>query len=267
MFRAIINNIHFGIIVTLLMLLFAAITYVSARFSNSWLRITEDTSEIKITNTLMGIMASGFFVLMAFIIINTWNYQQEARNAASKEATYLSVILRNAEVFSAEEQKIITTAVADYTVRVRVDEWRSMQQGMESKDARASLDRLNEVIQNLKPSSYQDKLYHGLMTVDFENLLQARRDRLGKIDSIIPKSLINTVFIYSVFLAFIVGIIRGRDNLINLTPVLLFSSLLGLNLALAISFDYPFSGEISVTNKNFYEGSLGKFPDEEPVVP
>lgn len=265
MIRELINLIPFSILVILLMMTFMAITYISSRLSNPWFHITSDMAHIKLTNTLMGILASGFFVLLAFIIINTWNYQQDARNAASKEASCLSVILRNAKVFPEEDQAKIKKAVAEYTVRVRVDEWKSMRKGMESPAARISLEKLNAEIQNLQPESYQDRLYHRLMTVDFNDLIQARRDRLSKIDSIIPKTLINTVFIYSIFLAIIVGLIRGKDSLVNLTPVLLFSGLLGLNLALALNFDYPFSGEISVTNIDFYKGSLGKFPDTEPA--
>ncbi|WP_298627825.1 DUF4239 domain-containing protein [uncultured Legionella sp.] len=264
MFRTIINNIPFSFLVIFLMLTFMAITYLFSRLSDSWLHITADIAHIKLTNTLMGILASGFFVLLAFIIINTWNYQQEARNATSKEAACLSVLLRNVNVFPKTDQEKIQKAVAEYASDVRVDEWKTMRQGQESDAARISLEKLNTEIQNLQPTSYQDKLYHGLMTVDFNDLLQARRDRLSKIDSIIPKTLINTVWAYSIFLAIIVGLIRGKDTLINLTPVLLFSGLLGLNLALAINFDYPFSGEISVTNRDFYKGTLGIFPDKVP---
>ncbi len=244
------------------MLMFMCITYIFSRISNPWFHISAETEHVKLTNTLMGILASGFFVLLAFIIINTWNYQQEARNAASKEAYYLAVMLRNITAFPEEEQKKLKQSIANYTVHVRVNEWKAMRKGQDSPEAWKSLDQLYFQIQNLPATSYQDKLYHALVTSNVNNILLSRRDRLSKIDSIIPKTLIDTVFAYSIFLAMIVGLIRGKDKLINLTPILIFSGLLGLNLALALNFDYPFSGEINVPNSDYYKGALGDFPDK-----
>ncbi|MBL7480545.1 DUF4239 domain-containing protein [Legionella bononiensis] len=262
MFRELINTIPFNLLVILLMLLFMCITYIFSRISTPWFHISADTEHVKLTNTLMGILASGFFVLLAFIIINTWNYQQEARNAASKEAYYLAVMLRNIAAFPPKYQQELKQSIINYTVHVRVDEWNSMRHGQESPAAWKSLDKLYTQIQNLPASTYQDQLYHSLVTTNVNNILMSRRDRLSKIDSIIPKTLINTVFAYSIFLAMIVGLIRGKDNIINLTPILLFSGLLGLNLALALNFDYPYSGEINVTNIDYYKGALSEFPDK-----
>ncbi|KTD37548.1 hypothetical protein Lmor_0411 [Legionella moravica] len=262
MFRELINIIPFNLLIILLMLVFMLITYLFSRISNTWFHISAGEEHVKLTNTLMGILASGFFVLLAFIIINTWNYQQDARNAASKEAYYLAVMLRNIAAFPAEQQKNLKQNIADYTVHVRVDEWKAMRKGLDSPAAWDSLEKLYSQIQNLPAITYQDKLYHTLLTSNVNYILQSRRDRLSKVESIIPKTLIDTVFVYSIFLAIIVGLIRGRDNLINLTPVLLFSGLLGFNLALALNFDYPFSGEINVTNSDFYKGALGDFPDQ-----
>ena len=244
------------------MLMFMCITYIFSRISNPWFHISTDTEHAKLTNTLMGILASGFFVLLAFIIINTWNYQQDAKNAASKEAYYLAVMLRNIAAFPPKEQKKLKESIANYTIHVRVDEWKSMRKGLDSPEAWNSLEQLYKQIQNLPATTYQDKLYHAMITSNINNILQSRRDRLSKVESIIPKTLINTVFVYSIFLAMIVGLIRGKDSLINLTPVLLFSGLLGFNLALALNFDYPFSGEINVTNSDFYKGELGNIPDK-----
>lgn len=262
MFRELINHVPFNILVILLIMTFMLITFISSRVSNSWFHIPSDAGHVKLTNNLMAILASGFFVLLAFVIINTWNYQQDAKNAVSKEAYYLAVILRNIAVFPPDIQEKVKSNVAEYTQRVRINEWKAMRKGKDSPEAWESLEKLYSQIQNLPAKTYQDRLYHHILTEDINNLLQSRRDRLSKVGSIIPKTLINTVFVYSIFLAVIIGLIRGKDDFINLTPILLFSGLLGFNLALALNFDYPFSGDINVTNQDFYEGALGHFPDK-----
>jgi hypothetical protein len=92
-------------------------------------------------------------------------------------------------------------------------------------------------------------------------LLKARRERLNGLKSIIPLPLRTALIIGSIFLVITLGGIRGERTFYYLIPILLFALVLGFNLALALSFDYPFSGPISVPNRLFYSGALSLFPD------
>lgn len=261
MFREIINIIPFGILITLLMAMFIIISYLSAHFSDHFFFHEKDNNHRQLSNSLMSILTGGFFVLLAFIIINTWNYLQDASNAASKEADYLAIIIRDIAVFPPETKSRIKEAVRNYTVAVRVDEWAAMKHGEENPEAWSALNNLYLEMQKYEPVSRKEFLYYKLVLNNINEVLLSRRERLNKVDSIIPKSLSYSIFWGSIVLAFILGIIRGKDSLIKLSPMLLFSALLGFNLALALSFDYPYSGDIAVSNKIFYTGVLKEFSD------
>jgi hypothetical protein len=59
------------------------------------------------------------------------------------------------------------------------------------------------------------------------------------------------------------GALKGnRDEARNIA-VLAIAGLVGFNLGLALTFDYPFSGDISISNKNYYEGILSQFSDND----
>lgn len=261
MFREIINTVSFSLLMILLMAMFISIAYLSAYFSEFFVPHKKENTPHQLANSFMSILTGGFFVLLAFIIINTWNYQQEARTAAAKEADYLAIIMRNIAVFPPEPQKKIREAVANYAVIVRTKEWVSMRLGEENPLAWEALDYLYATIQHFQPTSTREQLFYTLVIGNMNGVLLSRRERLNKIETLIPKNLTYSIFIGSIFLAFLLGIIRGRDTFMNLAPVLLFSGVFGFNLAVAISFDYPYSGEIAVSNKSFYSGVLGTFPD------
>lgn len=261
MFRELINSIPFTLLITLFITLFVLITYLSASLSFGFFDSGDEDSRLMTTHSIMSILTGGFFVLLAFIIINAWTYMQEARSDTSKEATNLALIIRNSSAFPENEQRKIVKAAADYLVAVRVNEWATMRQGKESLEADKALDHLYITIQNYKPRLPHEKLYYSLITANMNGMIQARRERLNKIVSLIPSTLSHSIFFGAIFIAFILGVVRGKDRVFNLLPILLFSGLLGFNLALALSFDFPFSGDISVSNKVFYNGVLGSFPD------
>ena len=267
MFRQVINHIPFSLLITLMMAMFVSISFLSSLFSNYFVSVEEDNEHTTLSNSLMSILTGGFFVLLAFIIINTWNYLQDASNSASKEADYLALIIRNSTVFPEVAQKEIKNAVREYTVAVRVTEWAAMRNGKESPEAWNALDKLYETIQRFQPKSKQEGFYYNSIINNLNGVLSSRRVRLNKIVSIIPPVLTYSIFWGSIFLAILLGIIRGTNKVLNMTPILLFSGLFGFNLALALSFDYPYSGDIAVSNKTFYSGVLAAFSDNNTSPP
>ncbi|PJE13411.1 MAG: hypothetical protein CK430_06545 [Legionella sp.] len=236
-------------------------TYVAARISTLFFKGPIDKEHRQLANTLINILSGGLSILLVFIIINTWGYLMQARDNTSKEADYLAAIIRNIAVFPPEPQAKIYEATKNYTVAVRVDEWQTMQRGQVSQKAADALEALYASVQAFQPSTRQQFYFYSRVIADINSVLQARRERLNKMDSVIPEPLKISLLIGSIILAIILGGIRGEYNFLNITPALLFAVSLGFNIALALSFDYPYSGSISVSNKLFYSGVLGRFPD------
>lgn len=261
MYREIINTVPFNLLILVLMISFMVLTYVVSRLSNYWFLDEDVENHLHIANHFMGILTGGFFILLAFIIINTWNYEQEAHRAVAKEADCLAVILNDIKSFPPEHQEQIKQAVGNYVVSVRGEEWHMMREGNESLNARNNLEKIYAATRGFQPQSNQETLFYTSLITNTNCVLESRRNRLDKVDSIIPQQLRDSIVVGSIFFALILGVIRGKDNFINLIPTLLFSGLLGFNLAIALNLDYPFSGNIAVNNSLFYQGALGEFKD------
>lgn len=262
MFRHIITVVPFWWFIFGTTFLFMILSYTAARISSHYLETIATPEHRIIANNLIGILSGGFSILLAFVIINTWNYRLQTRASVAKEADLLSIMTRDSEIFSQPFSKKLKNAIGRYTVAVRKDEWEKMTEGKTSPYAWISLEALYKEIRAYKPINAQESFYYGQIIGKLDGLLAARRERLNQLESVIPKELRQAIVIGAILLALILGGIRGEDDLLNTMPVLLFSGILGFNLALALSFDYPFSGDISINNQIFYSGILGTFSDE-----
>lgn len=103
------------------------ITLGAAYLSPRFISMPDDREHNDRSNALIAILSGGFSVLLAFTIFNTWNVLLRAQDNVSQEANSLAIMMRNIDVFPEVSKNKITQAIRNYTVAVRVDEWKSMQ--------------------------------------------------------------------------------------------------------------------------------------------
>ncbi|STX52444.1 Uncharacterised protein [Legionella busanensis] len=264
MARELINAVPFWWLVILCISVLTIISYLAVIISTQLITVPIDKDHRSLSNALIRILSTGFSVLLAFIIINTWNYLLETQDDIATEADALAAMVRNINVFPAPEKNKLMAGIRDYTILVRTQEWTLMKEGKESPDAWNALNNLFFTLQSFDPKTNLEKIYYSQCLKNLDTILNARRDRLSRLTSIIPEKLSSSLIIGSIFLVVILGLIRGESGFLNTTPILFFSIVFGFNVAIALSFDYPYSGDISVSNRLFYEGMLSSFKDPSP---
>lgn len=127
--------------------------------------------------------------------------------------------------------------------------------------AAQAINELYKVLQSFVPTTTQDGIYYSQALLNLNNVLKIRRDRINQLNSAIPSRLSTALIFGAIILALTLGLIRGRPKFIDQMPIAIFAVVLGFNLAIALSFDFPFSGDISVKNRFFYYGILNSFKD------
>jgi hypothetical protein len=232
-------------------------SFISSRFFPK----SQDNKLDEGFNSVIGILSSGFSILLVFIIITNWGAFLRAQEKAIQEASFLGIMTNNIAVFPDEAYVKLKEAIHNYTVAVRIDEWQSMSRGKESQHASRALRHLNNALHSFEPTTRLERLYYGHVLSNLNNIQKLRRARIGQLSSVIPRQFGLALILGSIGLAFILGLIRSESKLINLIPAILFVMILGFNLAIAFSLDFPFSGDISISNKYFYQGVLNTFKD------
>ncbi|KTC92164.1 DUF4239 domain-containing protein [Legionella cincinnatiensis] len=261
MLRQFIDLIPFWWVVCLCISFLVLTTLGAAFVSSRFFSIANDKDHLERSNSIIAILSGGFSVLLAFIIITAWNYLLKAQDNAAQEANSLAVMMRNIAVFPQENQIKLSEAIRNYTVAVRTDEWKSMERGKESPNAAKALKELYQNMQSFTPTAQLEKLYYTQALHHLNTVHKLRRDRVNQLNSVIPSRLSAALILGSIFLTLILGFIRGQSKFIDLIPIIVFAVVLGFNLAIAFSIDFPFSGDISVKNDFFYHGILNTFRD------
>lgn len=257
MIRTLINMFSFHQLTLLLVSVFICTTLLASVISHKFFTHETDARHYYLTNNFMNILTGGYYIFLAFIIINLWTYLLDAQETAIKESNSMAEFIYSSRAFPSDEAKKMQDALKDYLISVRDGEWKSMVQGEVYHPAFVNLNNLFNVVQAYQPKTTRESAYYTLLLNSLNSMLDQRRSRIHNLESIIPRPLIYSLLLSCFLLAFILGILRGTDRLINLTPMLVFSALLGFNAALVMNFDYPYSGSIAVSNSMYFTGVLG----------
>jgi hypothetical protein len=198
-----------------------------------------------------------FGILLVFVIVSEFNHYKDAQRTAEREATALAEIVRDSRAFPPAEQSTLNAAVAAYGNAVVHDEWKELRDdGRPSGDANALLGDLELAIQRYEPQTESAKVFYGEVATEVNDVVDARRDRIGAADSAIPDVLLWLVFFGGVcFVGTAFGFSAGKDDLL-LSMLVPLAALTGAGLFVLVLFDYPFSGTIAISTHAFHEGIL-----------
>jgi len=197
--------------------------------------------------------------LLGFVIISLWQILNQATNVTAAEANYLSLMTFDAFALPTPIQTEILDAIGQYIKHVVQDEWKTMRWGHASQLAQNAIGNLFHVIQSYNPQTETEKTFYHEIIVNLNNALENRRLRLNNVESALIDPL-RFILIFGIFLiSFILSLAETKNRYTHLFIVLIACSLLSFSVGLAFVLDYPFSGEIAVSNKVFSTGVLSRF--------
>lgn len=207
-------------------------------------------------STYIGILRSGETIFIAFTVIVLWQTYSTTKLFVSQEANELAKIVIDSHAFAAKEKAVIEAGVKNYIQIVRQEEWPLMREGKKSANAEKAFENLFYILaQNVSPSNEKERVYYREIISNLNKAAEARRFRLEKVNSNVPTIIVVVIMLSSLSLIALLAMLQ-EDRFITRSLVYLVSCILALYLSLILLLDYPFSGEISVSNQPFTEGIL-----------
>ncbi|KTD22146.1 Uncharacterised protein [Legionella lansingensis] len=217
---------------------------------------TIDREYSRSTDSVLNIMGSGYGVFLGFVIIALWNHYLAVQKIIYEETDAISVIVRHLDVFPPKEASLLRKNIQAYVVAVRGDEWEKMREGKESEKAWTALQDLLLSFQDYTPQTPKEELFYRQSLSFLDKVLKQRRDRLMAAKSIINDELRTALILGAIVIIFLASLLKAKEGGMRIFANVCLAIVIGFNLTLAISFDFPFSGSISVGNSPFYEGVL-----------
>ena len=187
-----------------------------------------------------------YAVLLAFMVIVTWQNFDEANKNVAREANYLADLYRDSTPLPAAFRSELKTDLKNYVDNIINDEWPIMAKGERSAKVQAAQEKLWSLYSGFLPKNETAKVFFAESVKKLNEAVEMRRQRLlDAVTGIHP--ILYFVLIFGGLLTVAYTLLFGSENF---GPQLIMTSMLATLIALTLftimAFDYPFTGDISI---------------------
>jgi len=142
-----------------------------------------DVAAVVFTN--LGVLYS---VLLGFTVVNVQQQFDQVGNNAEVEASNLSQLYWDSQVFPENHRHQIRQSIQEYAKNVIEDEWKNMSKGIPSRITAESIKSLWEAFYAIEPTTKYEEIWYSNSVSNLNGLMDARLKRLqGSQQSLSPE--------------------------------------------------------------------------------
>ena len=220
--------------------------------------LSENNEFAGITYPVVGLV---YGVFLAFTIIIAWEKFSEAEHCAIYEATHLSELWRNAQVFPPENRKQIEETLYQYVSAVKNKEWPSMAKNhTEDAGTRKAYEAIWESYYNYNPESPGQEVFFAESVSHLNEVGRYRRQRIMFSSYELPGILwvfVITGGVITIALNYMIGI---KSQVSQAVINALIAALIAFSIFLVFSLQHPFTGDVNISSAPF-ESLLKSFEE------
>jgi hypothetical protein len=199
---------------------------------------------------MLGVLANIYAVLIAFVIVQGWNDLQVAQAYVDGQATALTQIRENSFVLGPKEARRIDNALDQYARSVLRHDFPSMEEhGRRSPLTTIALQNLFASVRESTPTGRSQQAFYQQTVEQLDRLVQARQSSVTASDGSLPIPLYVLLGLGGVLVVTLACTLESEHRRSHLLIVCTIAVVISFMLALVVSFDHPFSGDIRVTDR------------------
>jgi hypothetical protein len=202
----------------------------------------------EVAGFILAIVGVIYAVLLAFVVIVSWEQFSRAADTVGQEASALRTMQRTSAAFSPAERERIRTDVLSYARTVVDDEWPAMNRGEPGSPAVAAvLDRMSTDIATLPADTPARAEFVGAESERFNDLVSARSTRLDFVEQQgLPGVLWTALVVGAIVTIGFAMIFALSSTLLQTLMTASLAVVIGVLLFVAVSIDHPFMGDVAV---------------------
>jgi hypothetical protein len=240
-----------GAVCSFLVLLPLAGLFLFHRLVN-WDAREEDTSMVGLSYALCGGI---YAVVLAFVAVGTYETMDRSTAIASDEANSLSGLAFDSAGLPAELSLRLRTDVDKYIDIVTKKEWPSQQayhmEESNYEEGWAQVRQISLALANFEPANPGQATVKADMLHVVNDLFSARRARLLAANAHLPDAVWQMLIFGLVLVAVYVYMFGPHSFKIHMAVTTLTMLSIGLVFTLIIALDYPFRGDLSVSDEAY----------------
>lgn len=204
-----------------------------------------------IADPLFTTLGTIYAVMLAFMVIVTWQSFDSSNKNAAREANYLADLYRDSTPMPASFRSQVKTDLHNYVSAIINEEWPNMASGKgRSLNVQAEQQKLWNLYAGFQPKNETQKIFTESVK-KFNEACEMRRQRLLDANTGL-NGILYFILIAGGLVTIAFTLFFGTENF---GPQLLMTSMLatliGLTLFTIMSLDYPFTGDISIKPEVF----------------
>lgn len=200
----------------------------------------------EIVGFLLQIVGLMYAVLLAFVVVAAWEDLDRARQTAQREVDALGDLYRIVSAYPPATRDRVRNDILAYARLMQIEEFPAMQRGQEGPRTFARAERIAEVVDRFRARTLADGSVESESLALLHEFLDARRQRLNTNQRGMPRVLWWTLWIGAALTIGFSFMLQATNRRRQFAMTALLAATIGLLLSLAIEFEYPFRGEVSV---------------------
>jgi hypothetical protein len=191
---------------------------------------------------VFGVLATGFSVLLGFIVVLAFTSYDQARSGAETEATTVEQQVETAQLLPAAAGRELTGQLVCYGRSVVNDEWKRMRSGTLGDAINPWGVRLFRTLKTVQPTSNSEQSAYDTWLDQTSTREEARQDRVHGAVGVIPTTLWIVLFFISavIFVYMLFFADSGEPALVQSVLMGAVVSVIVLLLMLVSALDNPF---------------------------
>lgn len=257
--RTIVDTVPTGLLVLVVVALVLGIVLLGVWAVRRFVPSTRDGFDAEVSSQMMGVVASLFGLLLAFVVVIEFQTFSSAGDNVQTEADDLGAIVRDSYAFGPAGAPI-RAAIGDYARIVVDDEWPLMRKGEESTAAWIRLDGVFTAMQSYKPVSTSEVAFYEDSVRHLNSVLEARSNRLDSSESSdLPALIAALIVVGAVVILGYATLVGSKSSAFHAIGAGAIAVIIGFALVVLVALQFPFSGGLAIDSQPFREGALAPF--------
>jgi hypothetical protein len=258
--RTIVDVVPTPLLVLVVVGVVVGIVLLSVWAVRRWLPITRDGFDAEVSSQMLGVVASLFGLLLAFVVVIEFQAFSAAGDTVGNEADGLEAIVRDSYAFGNPGGTAVRSSIGDYVRVVANQEWPLMRDGKESPAAWDEIDRVFAAMQAYEPVSTSQVAFYDDSVRHLNSVLTARSDRLGASDgNDLPVLIAALILVGAVVILGYATLVGSTNSAFHAIGAGAIAVIVGFSLVVLLALQFPFSGGLAVDSSPFKEGELAQF--------
>lgn len=207
---------------------------------------------------VFGVLATGFSVLLGFIVFLAFTTYDESRAGAEAESVVVIQQLQTAQFFPEPLRSELTGELICYSRYVAGEEWERLEEGTLDDAANPWGVAMFDTVQPFEPTEASEQSAYDRWLDETMARQQARNDRVHAVAGVIPSPLwIVLFFVSAIIFAFMLFFADSSER--ALTQAMLMGSVTAVIttlLLLIVFFDQPFQDSVGGLQPDSMERAL-----------